>query len=139
MIDSNFILLPFQFKIDYFNEIRAKLEGQIRFILFEQIFNELESKMKRKPNATKFTRFYESGLSYLEQKKEDYDILIIKNVKNDNETTDDFLLRKLKDLRKENQRVFIATNDSELRKKAKNLSISTIFLRQKKYLSIDKA
>ena len=139
IIDSNFILLPFQFKIDYFDEIRTKIEGQLRFIIFQQIFNELESKKKMDPKASNFTRFYDSGLLYLERNEEKYDIIILKNVKKDNETTDDFILRMLKDLRKENKNVYIATNDSELRKKAKMIDISTIFLRQKKYLSIDRA
>jgi len=139
VIDSNFILLPFQFKIDYFDEIRTKIEGQLRFIIFQQMFNELDSKRKRKQKSTNFARFYDSGFLYLEQNKEKYDIIILKNIKRDNENTDDFILRMLKDLKKENQNVYIATNDSELRKKAKLIDISTIFLRQKKYLSIDRA
>ena len=36
VIDSNFILLPFQFKVDYLNEIYLKL-GKINFIIFKQI------------------------------------------------------------------------------------------------------
>ena len=37
IIDSNFILLPSQFKVDYFNEINSKLEGKTLFIIFKQI------------------------------------------------------------------------------------------------------
>jgi len=139
IIDSNFILLPFQFKIDYFYEIRSNVEGNLRFIIFQQVLNELESKRKMEPKATKFTRFLEFGLLYLERKKEDYEIEFLENVKTDNETTDDFLLRMLKALKEESQNVYLASNDSELRKKAKKIGISIIFLRQKKYLSIDRA
>ena len=39
----------------------------------------------------------------------------------------------------ESQNIYLATNDSDLRKKAKYIGISIIFLRQKKYLTIDRA
>ena len=83
VIDSNFILLPFQFKIDYFNEIRLKLEGKLKFIIFQQILNELEAKKRRESKATKFVKFLESGLIYLERNKEKYDIEIREDVKKD--------------------------------------------------------
>ena len=54
VIDANFILLPFQFKIDYLYEIDNNLEGRTIFILFKQILDELEAKRLREPNATKF-------------------------------------------------------------------------------------
>ncbi|UCC18948.1 MAG: hypothetical protein JSV62_12680 [Promethearchaeota archaeon] len=139
VIDSNFILLPFQFKIDYFSEIRIKIEGHIRFIIFQQIFNELDSKRKRSPKATNFARFYDSGLLYLEENKKKYEIIISKDLKRENETTDDFVIRMLNNLKIESRNVYLATNDVALRKKAKLIDISTIFLRQKKYLSIERA
>ena len=137
IIDSNFILLPFQFKIDYFDEIKYKIEGEIRFIIYQQIFNELEAKRKREQKTTNFNRFLESGLSYLEKNKEKYNVEILEDTKTDSETTDEFLLRMLKNLKMENQNIYIATNDSDLRRKAKLININSIFLRQKKYLSID--
>ncbi|MFX0039203.1 MAG: PIN domain-containing protein [Promethearchaeota archaeon] len=139
VIDSNFILLPFQFKIDYFDEIRLKIEGKIRFIIYQQILDELESKKKREPKTTNFTRFLESGLLYLEKNKQSYDVDILEDIKKENETTDEFLLRMLENLKRESQIIYLATNDSELRKKAKLNKINTIFLRQKKYLSIERA
>jgi len=139
VIDSNFILLPFQYKIDYLNEIRNKLEGKLKFLIFKQVLDELEAKRKREPNSTKFQRQLKSGLHYLEKNRADFTIEEVKEVKDKLETTDDFLLRKLTSLRNEGKQVFLATNDSELRKKAKRLKISTIFLRQNKYLSIEGA
>lgn len=138
IVDSNFILLPFQFKIDYFFEIRQILEGKLTFIIFQQILNELESKKRRDPKATKFRRFLESGLLYLEKNNDKYPIEIIEEVKNNNETTDDFLLKKANELKIKDNSVYLATNDSELRRKAHSQLINTIFLRQKKYLSIER-
>ncbi|MFX1601356.1 MAG: PIN domain-containing protein [Promethearchaeota archaeon] len=139
VIDSNFILLPFQFKIDYLDEIRLLIEGNLRFIIVQQILNELESKKRREQKSTKFKRLLESGLYYIEKNKEKFDIEILEEVKKNNETTDDFLLRMLKDLKMETQNIYLATNDSDLRKNAKEIGISVIFLRQKKYLSVDRA
>jgi len=138
ILDSNFILLPFQFKIDYFNEIRLNLEGKLRFIIYQQILDELDSKKRREPKRTNFIRLLENGLLYLNKNIEKYDIEIIDDVKNDVETTDDFLLRMSKELQNESQNLYLATNDSELRRKAKKLNIGTIFLRQKKYISIER-
>jgi len=139
VIDSNFILLPFQFKVDYLNEIRIKLEGKLKFIIFRQILNELDAKKKRETKATKFQRQLKSGLSYLESNKENFSIEFIDKFKDKNETTDDFLLRKLITLKEESRNIFLATNDSELRKRARELGLSTIYLRQKKYISIERA
>lgn len=139
VIDSNFILLPFQFKVDYLNEIRGHVEGRLKFIVFQQILDELEAKKKREPNATKFNRLLNSGLSYLEKNKENYTIDFIDSVKTKYETTDDFLLRKSIELKAESNTVFLATNDSNLRDKSRELGISIIFLRQKKYLSFESA
>jgi len=138
ILDSNFILLPFQFKVDYLNEIRLNLEGEVEFIIFKQILNELEAKQVRDPNATKFQREFKSGLSYLEKNRNKYDITFLDETKKAIETTDDFLLRKAIELKIENQLIFLATNDSILRKKAGEFGLNSIFLRQKKYLSFER-
>ena len=137
IIDSNFILLPFQFKIDYLKEIQLNLEGKTQFIIFKQVLDELEAKKKREQNATKFQRLLKSGLSYLESNKELFTISFVEDVKGKNETTDDFLIRMSKHLKSDKTRIFIATNDAELKKKAKELSIGRIFLRQKKFISFE--
>ncbi len=137
IIDSNFILLPFQFKIDYLNEIYLSLEGKIRFYIFKQVIDELKAKERREPKARKFRRMFKSGMSYLEKNEKIFPIYFVDEVKNKYETTDEFLFKWCIRLKKEYRHVFLATNDSELRKKAKNSNINVIFLRQKKYLCIE--
>jgi rRNA-processing protein FCF1 len=139
IIDSNFILLPFQFKIDYLNEIRSNLEGKLKFIIYQQVLNELEAKRKRETRSTKFKRLLRSGLMYLEKNKENFEIDYIDDIKEENETTDEFLFRKTNELKDKFQTVFLATNDSELRRRARLANINTIFLRQKKFLYIERA
>ena len=74
ILDSNFILLPFQFKIDYLNEIRQNIEGKLKFIIFQQILDELESKRRREQERTKFIRLLDNGLMYIDKNKEMYNI-----------------------------------------------------------------
>jgi rRNA-processing protein FCF1 len=138
VIDSNFILLPYQFKIDYLHEIRVKLEGKLRFIIYKQILDELEAKRERESKSTKFIRLLDSGLLYLETKKGEYDIAFLETIKDMNELTDDFLLKKTLELKEKGYTPFLATNDSDLRRKARIANINTIFLRQKKFLSIER-
>ena len=137
VIDANFILLPFQFKIDYLYEIDASLEGKTIFIVYKQILDELEVKKIREPEARKFHMNFKAGLLYLEKNNEKYNIDYKQNIKLTDETTDNFLLKSCLELKSISKRVFLATNDAELRRKANKMEVSTIFLRQKKYLSFD--
>jgi len=137
VIDANFILLPFQFKIDYLYEIDANFEGKTIFIIFKQILDELEAKRVREPEARKFHMNFKAGLLYLEKNNEKYNIDYKQNIKLKVETTDNFLLKSCMELKSRSKRVFLATNDAELRRKAKKMEVSTIFLRQKRYLSFD--
>ncbi|MBY9014609.1 MAG: hypothetical protein KGD68_02860 [Candidatus Lokiarchaeota archaeon] len=137
VIDANFILLPFQFKIDYLYDIDSKLEGRTVFILFKQILDELEAKRLREPNATKFIMNLKSGLTYLENNYEKYNIVYNHLTKSNGESTDDFLVRNCQELKGKKNKVYLASNDADLRRKVRKIGVSTIFLRQKKYLSFD--
>ena len=83
IIDSNFVLLPFQFKIDYLNEICLIVEGKTRFIIYKQILDELKAKKERESQATKFQMEFKSGLSYLDANKDKFDIIFDDKVKFD--------------------------------------------------------
>lgn len=137
VVDANFVLLPFQFKIDYLYEITASLEGKTIFIVYKQILDELEAKKLREPNATKFHMNLKSGLLYLEKNNDKFNILYRQRIKSKEETTDSFILKICQELKEKNKKLYLASNDTELRRKARKIGINTIFLRQKKYLSFD--
>ncbi|MHA1805570.1 MAG: PIN domain-containing protein [Promethearchaeota archaeon] len=137
VVDSNFILLPFQYRINYLEEIEDKLEGSVRFIIYQQVLDELNSK-RRRWKGRKFALQYDAGLRYLEEMKSRYDICVeSKERKMAEEITDEFLLRKVKELKSANLRVFLATNDKRLRKQAREVKVNLIYLRQEKKLEID--
>lgn len=139
VLDSNFILLPYQFKIDYLNDIYLNLEGKTRFYIFKQSLDEIEAKIRREPKTRKLKRQYKGGMKYLDKNEKVYPIYFINEIKGENETTDEFLLKWCIEFKKEYRKVYLATNDSELRKKAKNSNVNIIFLRQKKYLVIERS
>jgi len=137
VFDSNFILLPYQFKIDYLNDIYLNLEGRTRFYIFKQSLDEIEAKIRREPKTRKLKRQYKGAMAYLDKNEKIYPIYFINEIKDEKETTDDFLLKWCLRFKKEYKKVFLATNDADLRKKAKNSNINLIFLRQEKYLVIE--
>ena len=137
ILDSNFILLPLQFKIDYLKEIREGMVGDIAFIVYQQIIDELKAKENRFPNKIRFKKNLDMGLTYLNHNKSLYNIIFDEARKNESETTDDFLIRKSISLKSEESRVYLATNDKELRKRASNAKIFTILMRQKKYIDVE--
>jgi rRNA-processing protein FCF1 len=138
VLDANFIFLPAQFKIDYLNEIEENMGTSSKFIVYQQILDELEAKKQRIKDSRKFEMNLDLGLRYLEQNLSRYQIEFKNEVKRDKETTDEFLLRKCVELKKSQKNVYLATNDGELRKKAKKEGINVIFLRQESYLSIER-
>ncbi|TFG17709.1 MAG: hypothetical protein EU531_02585 [Promethearchaeota archaeon] len=139
IIDANFIILPYQFKINYLEEIEHKLQGKVKFIVFKQVVDELKAKREREKKANKFFLLLNSGLSYLEKYKSEYSIIFDPSIKDHDETSDEFLLRKCIDLRNRGNLVYLATCDKELKKNAKSHRINRIFIRQKKMISIERA
>ncbi len=139
IIDANFILLPFQFKIHYLEEIEQKLQRKVKFVVFKQVIDELEAKAKREKNSSKFSLLLNSSLSYLDKYKEMFSILQDPSIKALDETSDSFLLRKCLELKNEDLLVYLATNDKELKNKAKQFKINIIFMRQKKIISVERA
>jgi len=136
VIDANFLFLPIQFKIDFLSEINYILVGKNYFLIYKQIFDELESKKKRLHEISKFGRELNFAKMYLESNKNNYNLVYINKIKQSSETTDRFLLDECLRLKKKNPNIFLATNDSQLRKEVSKANISNVYLRQKKYLDI---
>lgn len=138
VIDANFILTPIQFKVDFLDEIEFSLEGKTKFLIYKQVIDELQAKaerFERREKSAKFEAQLNAGKTYLEQNKPNYHLQWSEEVKNSEESTDDFLLRKVKELKKEYPHVYLATNDRHLRKRAKEYA-SLIFIRQNQMISI---
>jgi rRNA-processing protein FCF1 len=124
IIDTNFLLVPYQFNVDIFSEFQ-RLFGIYECYIIDKTIQELE-KIKSLGGKDKIAA--NIGLGLIENQK----ISIINSKKHDlnNNYVDNIIINICK---KDNTYV-VATNDIELKDKLKKSNIKIIRLRQKKYL-----
>ena len=121
VIDTNFFMVPFQFNVDIITELENKLPSY-KLTTPSFVINELKglknnSKGKIRLNANLALKLANSS------KVEIKDISLLEN-----ETVDDALLRVSE---------VLATNDIELKNRAKDKGITVAYLRQKKYIAVE--
>ena len=121
VIDTNFFMVPFQFNVDIITELE-KILPSYKLTTPSFVINELKglknnNKGKTRLNANLALKLANSS------KIEIKDISLLEN-----ETVDDALLRVSE---------VLATNDTELKNRAKNKGITIVYLRQKKYIAVD--
>ena len=119
LLDTNFLLLPFRFKVDIFSEFERIIDEEINVIVLSVCLKEL----KKIVNKIEFNSIIEIlkkrnvKIIEIEKGKKDIDSLIIEFAKKEN--------------------CIIATNDKSLRKIAKKIGLNTIFLRKKRFLEMN--
>ena len=121
VIDTNFFMVPFQFNVDVITELENKLPSY-KLTTPSFVINELKglknnNKGKVRLNANLALKLANSS------KVEIKDISLLEN-----ETVDDALLRVSE---------VLATNDIELKNRAKDKGIIVVYLRQKKYIAVE--
>ncbi len=118
ILDTNFMLIPFQFGVDIKAELDRILDFNYRLCTLPGVLKELEVLSKEK------SRDGRAAKVSLEMAKDFATI-------DANGDTDDTLLSLA------SNDTIICTNDRILREKIKRKGASVIYLRQKKYLMID--
>jgi uncharacterized protein len=124
ILDSNALYVPLEFKIDIFEELGHLLNRKIDAILLSTVKHELE--MLASKNSPKIRREAIFALKLAEK---------CKYVKVENDkmlTTDDAIVKVARNW---NSPVF--TNDRQLKKKLRDISVPVIYVRQKSRLDID--
>lgn len=111
LLDANFLLIPFQFKVDIFSEIERIVDVNYELVTLKSCLNELKSLKEYKPM-----------LKLAKEKN-------IKIIENINKPVDKEIIKYAV----ENQ-ALVATQDKELKRKLKKEGINTITLRKKKFL-----
>ena len=109
VIDTNFFMVPFQFNVDVITELENTLPSY-KLTTPSFVINELKG-LKRNNKGANSSKVEIKDISLLE-----------------NETVDDALLRVSE---------VLATNDIELKNRAKDKGITVVYLRQKKYIAVD--
>ena len=130
LLDTNFLIIPFSFKVDIFTELK-RIIGHPELYILEDNVHELEKIIKFQKGKDK--EYAKMALFYLKKAP----ITIIKTVKHLNEypklskicSVDDKIVYVA-----EKGHYLVATQDKLLKEKLKNKDIEIITLRQKKYL-----
>lgn len=123
ILDTNFLLIPGQFKIDIFSEIDRICDFNYKLCIIDKSLDELNKIIKEQKGKDKAAA--KLALTILNQKR----FNIIKT-KNTDETVDDIIIGLVK-----KEKPIIATQDKELKQKIKSKT-KVITLRKKKYLII---
>jgi|SRR3989344_4680939 len=121
ILDTNFLLIPSQFKVDIFSEIDRICSFNYKLLMFEQSIGELRNIIENQPGkdkkaaqlALKLVKLKNIGLIKSEPK--DVDWLILHNLAEED---------------------IVATLDMELKRELLEKRVSVIILRQKKYLQL---
>ena len=121
VIDTNFFMVPFQFNVDIITELENTLPSY-KLTTPSFVINELKGLKKNNKGKTRLNANLALKLAN-SSKIEIKDISLLEN-----ETVDDTLLRVSE---------VLATNDIELKNRAKNKGITIVYLRQKKYIAVD--
>ena len=121
VIDTNFFMVPFQFNVDVISELEKSLPSY-KLTTPSFVINELKGLKRNNKGKTRLNANLALKLAN-SSKIEIKDISLLEN-----ETVDDALLRVSE---------VLATNDIELKKRAKDKGITVAYLRQKKYIAIE--
>jgi len=124
ILDSNFLLVPSQFKLDIFEGLTSLLKQSYEPILLSTTLHELQRMAHEE--APKLQKQTQIALKLAEKCQ-------LVNVKRETkETNDDVIVRVALQ-----QKCAVATNDSALRQRLRDISIPVIYLRQKSRLELE--
>jgi rRNA-processing protein FCF1 len=123
VIDTNFFMAPFQFNIDIIEELKKVLPSY-KLTTPRFVVSELEGLRNNKNKRVRM----EASLALRIAQSDDVEIMEISTKKG--EAVDDALLRIA-------QSRILATNDIELKNRAKKRSIKVAYIRQKRYVQVE--
>ena len=121
VIDTNFFMVPFQFNVDIITELENLLPSY-KLTTPSFVINELKGLKRNNKGKTRLNANLALKLAN-SSKIEIKDISLLEN-----ETVDDALLRVSE---------VLATNDIELKNRAKDKGITVAYLRQKRYIAVE--
>ena len=123
ILDTNFLLVPIQFRVDIFSEFNRICDFNYKLLIFESSIDELKNIMENQRGISKKAAQFAlkliklKNIEIIKSEKKDVDSLILDNLAKDS---------------------VIATQDINLKKQLLGKGASVIILRQKKYLQLVK-
>lgn len=123
ILDSNFLMIPFQFHIDIFQEIEYLLQKKVDFIVPSAVKQELTSISARGGEGSS-----EASLALQLASR----CRVVEVSLHPEETVDDAIVKAAQKLS-----AVVATNDIELKKKLRDMRIPVVIMRDKSKLEIE--
>jgi len=124
ILDSNFLFVPLQFRIDIFSGMADLLKQRFEPILLSTTHQELQRIAERGP--PKLRKQAATALRFAEKCR------VVDVEKSEDETNDDAIVRVAAQWR-----CPVATNDRTLRQRLRDISIPVIYMRQKSRLELE--
>jgi len=124
ILDTNFLFVPSQFKIDIFEDMMNLLNQRFEPVLLSTTYSELRKMASE--GSPKLRRQAAVALKLAEK------CSVVEVEKNQKETNDDVILRIAAQWK-----CPVATNDKALKQRLRNISIPVIYLRQKSRLELE--
>jgi rRNA-processing protein FCF1 len=124
ILDSNALFVPFQFKIDIFDCLEQLLERNLELILLSPIKRELEALAKK--GSPKMRKNASYALNIAEKCR------YVEVNAPASMLTDDVIVKIA-----EEWKTPVFTNDRQLKKRLRDISVPVIYVRQKSRLEID--
>ena len=121
IIDTNFLMIPFQFRVDIFSEFSRICNFNYELFIFGESLNELKRITEKQSGKDKKAAQFAlklvglKNIGIIKSKGKDVDALILENL---------------------DEGTIIATQDMLLKKELLKKGASVIILRQKKYLQL---
>ncbi len=131
-LDANFLMIPVQLKIDVYQEISEIVPHPFKFVVLSAVFEELDKKVARRKNKSQLAKEYAMARQILESKEYE----ISKKNKPSGMLVDDLILQEALKHQEASNKVFLATNDKDLKRKCKKEGLPTIFIRKGKQVAI---
>jgi rRNA-processing protein FCF1 len=123
ILDSNALFVPLRFKIDIFEDLKALLNRNFTPVLIPPVRREIEKMAKMASPKVRKEAAY--ALKLAEKCR------LIK-VDEDRGSVDDVIVKVAYEMS-----AAVFTNDTELRKRLRNINVPVIYVRQKSHLKID--
>ena len=124
ILDSNALFVPLKFKIDIFGELERLLNRRFDLILLSAVKRELETLAKK--GSPKLRREAACALRLAEKCR------LIEVEKGSLVDVDDVIIKAAAECK-----AIVFTNDEQLRKRLRDISVPVIYVRQKSRLEID--
>ena len=123
ILDSNFLMIPFQFHVDVIEEIEYLLQKKVDFIVPSSVKQELTEISARGGEGAP-----EASLALQLASR----CRVVEVSLQSHETVDDAIIKAAQKLA-----AVVATNDIELRKRLRSINVPVVYLRDKSKLEVE--